>query len=50
MPNFLGMTIYPSAALSLTHWCLGVLLGPPHPAKNPLHPTQAPTLQTMSFN
>ena len=50
VPNLLGMTIYPSALLSLSQWCLGVLSGPPHPAKNPLHPTQAPTLQTVSFN
>ena len=50
MPNLLGMTIYPSASLSLTLWCLGVLSGPPHPAKNHLHPTQASTPQTVSFN
>ena len=50
MPNLLGMTMYPSALLSLTLWCLGVLSGPPHPAKNPLHLTQAPTLQLVSFN
>ena len=50
VPNLLGRTMYPSASLSLTLWCLGVLSGPPHPAKNPLHPTQAPTLQTVSFN
>ena len=49
-PNLLGRTMYPSASLSLTLWCLGVLSGPPHPAKNPLNPTQAPTLQIVSFN
>ena len=50
VPNLLGRTMYPSASLSLTLWCLGVFLGPPHPAKNPLHPTQATNLHTVSFN
>ena len=47
--NVLGMTIYLGLAL-LDSLVPRHPLGPPHPAKNPLHPTQAPTLQTVSFN
>ena len=50
VPNLSGMTLYPSALLSLTLWCLGVLWGAPHPAKHPLQATKALTLQAVSFN
>ena len=50
VPNFWGRIMYPSAPLSFTLWCPSVLSRPPHPAKNPLHPTQALALQTVSFN
>ena len=48
--GWLLLDYVPLSLTLLDSLVLGVLSAPPYPAKNPLHPTQAPALHTVSFN